>query len=139
MLKVPSAVSSADALPTVELRQASVKGAVSGELSLRSAHSGAETSHSHTRSAHSVMSVEKIMWSRPLCIYRKMGSQLMDPACLQLIGLKQGGCQPLWRVVSYQIRPPARRDHQLAAPSRRSRRLRWALIETSPPPRLTLG
>ena len=43
MLKVPSAVGSAYALLTVELRQASVKGAVSGGLSLRSAHSGAET------------------------------------------------------------------------------------------------
>ena len=44
MLKVPLAVSSADALLMVELRQASVKGVVSGELSLRSAHGGAETS-----------------------------------------------------------------------------------------------
>ena len=43
MLKMLLKESSAYALLTVELRQASVKGATEGELSLRSAHSGAET------------------------------------------------------------------------------------------------
>ena len=44
MLKVLLKESSAYALLTVELRQASVKDATEGELSLRSTHSGAETS-----------------------------------------------------------------------------------------------
>ena len=44
MLKALLKVSSAYALLTVELRQASVKGAAKGELSLLSAHGGAETS-----------------------------------------------------------------------------------------------
>ena len=44
MLKVLLKVSSAYTLLTVDLRQASVKGAAKGELSLHSAHGGPETS-----------------------------------------------------------------------------------------------